>query len=282
MRSSLIAGVMLLGACASAQEATEPAAAPGSQTRFATVEGARVAYWLGGEGRPAVVFEAGFGGTHESWEVVAPRVAERTTTFTYDRPGRGESAPTVDDADGVRTSEEAARTLRRALDAANLAPPYLLVGWSLGGLYVQKFAQLYPNDVAGIVLVDNRPATYIGERHAAGVRLCQGDAVVNLEWSPATQATFRGIAPSEAAAPTPEQLGNIPIVVITATSTVMSGDEDFAAGFREAQTRFAARLRNGRQVIAVGASHDNVGADHADVVINEVLRLVEAEHGKGR
>jgi pimeloyl-ACP methyl ester carboxylesterase len=227
------------------------------------------------------VFESGFGGTHESWDDVAPRVSASTSTFVYDRPGRGESEPTPHDSDGVRTSEEAARALHAALRASDTPRPYVLVGWSLGGLYVQKFAQLFPADVAAVVLLDNRPATYMAECRAAGMAMCAHEDDPDPSWSAASQATMRGITPSEAVAPSPEQLGDIPVLVITAGATVIEGNADFTAGFREAQRRFAGRVRNGRQVLIEAATHDDIGHVHAERVANEILGVVETARRSG-
>jgi pimeloyl-ACP methyl ester carboxylesterase len=245
--------------------------AASSPTRTINVDGSEVRYRLEGTGGPLVVLEAGFGGKLDLWDKIFGELARSGRVFAYSRPGAETGGATPADADGIRTSEEAARTLRRALDGLHLRPPYILVGASLGGLYVQKFAQLYPARTAGIVLVDNRPPPFLNACRAARIKTCTDVGTApNADWSPYLKATFIGIEPSEALAPTPEQLGAIPVTMITGTATEMKGADDFLQMLIHAQTEYAHRLTNGRQVLAQGATHESlVGAD-GNVVVREV------------
>lgn len=97
-----------------------------------------------------VVFEAGAGDGLETWVAVFPEVAKFTTAFAYSRRGYGVGVPVLVHRDGTSIVAE----LRALLAAQQLEPPYILVGHSLGGLYMQLFAKLHPNEVAGVVLVD--------------------------------------------------------------------------------------------------------------------------------
>jgi len=98
-----------------------------------------------------VVFENGLRETLDTWTPVLKAVAPRAHVFAYNRPGYGRS----DAVDGAREGAVVVEELRRALRAAGLPPPYVLVGHSLGGLYVQVFARAHPDEVAGVVLVDS-------------------------------------------------------------------------------------------------------------------------------
>ncbi|MBB4844584.1 pimeloyl-ACP methyl ester carboxylesterase [Paucibacter oligotrophus] len=100
---------------------------------------------------PVVVFENGLGGRMEWWSKVLPRIAEETAVFAYNRPGYGNSSPVQTPRDGQSIVDE----LRQLLQSQGLQPPYVLVGHSLGGLYMQLFARKYPQDVAALVLVDS-------------------------------------------------------------------------------------------------------------------------------
>jgi pimeloyl-ACP methyl ester carboxylesterase len=110
-----------------------------------------VEHVLAGTGTPAVIFENGLGGRLEWWAKVLPEVAKQTTTFAYNRAGTGRSAEASTPRDGDTIIEE----LRRILRAKGLAPPYVLVGHSLGGLYMQLYGRRYPQEVTGLVLVDS-------------------------------------------------------------------------------------------------------------------------------
>ncbi len=103
-----------------------------------------------GEGTPTVVLEAGISATSLSWLLVQPAVARFARVIAYDRAGLGWSGA----ARIARTPSALARELRGVLEAANAAPPFIIAGHSFGGLIAQAFAALYPDETAGLVLVD--------------------------------------------------------------------------------------------------------------------------------
>ena len=98
-----------------------------------------------------IIFENGLGGQMEWWKEVIPELSTDTTTFAYNRPGYGKSAPILTPRDGSHIVDE----LRALLQNKGLKPPYILVGHSLGGLYMQLFARRYPDEVSALVLVDS-------------------------------------------------------------------------------------------------------------------------------
>ena len=152
LKNLFLIGVLVISGCASI---------PDSRTdRFGE---RRVEYALAGKGAPAVIFESGLGGTMDWWAKVFPEVAKETTVFAYNRPGYGESERAVTARDGDHVVDE----LRALLKSRNLRPPYVLVGHSLGGLYMQLFARRYPDEVAALVLVDS---THPEQFKGAGAR----------------------------------------------------------------------------------------------------------------
>lgn len=106
---------------------------------------------------PTIVFESGLGNGLEVWDGVFAALDPTLAAFAYSRPGYGGSGALANDA---RTSEEAAALLRAVRAAADVSPPYLLVGHSLGGLYIAKYAASYPGEVVGLVFVDGRPPNF--------------------------------------------------------------------------------------------------------------------------
>lgn len=104
-----------------------------------------------GEGAPTVVMEAGMSGWSTDWMLVQPEIARVTRVCTYDRAGYGwsESGPLP------RDSRQVATELHTLLSRAGVDGDVLLVGHSLGGLFVQYYARTYPEQIAGIVLVDS-------------------------------------------------------------------------------------------------------------------------------
>ncbi|MDO8329111.1 MAG: alpha/beta fold hydrolase [Fluviicoccus sp.] len=103
------------------------------------------------EGTTPVIFENGLGGRLDWWAKIVPELARDTTVLAYNRPGYGNSSAPVSPRDGQHVVEE----LRVLLRSQGLQPPYVLVGHSLGGLYIQWYARRYPEEVKALVLVDS-------------------------------------------------------------------------------------------------------------------------------
>ncbi|MCY0912668.1 alpha/beta fold hydrolase [Massilia antarctica] len=103
------------------------------------------------QSRGVVVFENGARETLDTWNNVIADIGKESTVFAYNRPGYGRSEATSARRDGRTIVER----LRQVLQKQGLKPPYMLVGHSMGGLYMQLFARLYPQEVQGVVLVDS-------------------------------------------------------------------------------------------------------------------------------
>ena len=116
----------------------------------ATTDGARLNFYCMGKGSPAVIIDSGFEDWSPDWTFVQPSVAKFTRVCSYDRAGEGFSAAGPMPRTNVRIAEE----LHDALHQADIAGPYILVGHAFGGDNVRAFADLYVDDVAGLVLVD--------------------------------------------------------------------------------------------------------------------------------
>jgi len=101
--------------------------------------------------KDVIVFEGGSRNTIDKWGVVPQQLAREASVFAYNRPGYGDSEAASTARDGRTIVDE----LRAALRHKGLRPPYVLVGHSLGGLYMQLFARAYPDEVKGLVLVDS-------------------------------------------------------------------------------------------------------------------------------
>lgn len=116
------------------------------------VGGHRLHIYTTGEGSPTVVFEAGGASWSLDWHLVQTEVAKFTATCSYDRAGFGWSDP----GPKPRTSEQIVKELHALLAKAGVKKPYVLVGASFGGHTVRLYAHHYPDEVAGIVLLDAR------------------------------------------------------------------------------------------------------------------------------
>lgn len=103
---------------------------------------------------PTVILEPGAGGSAASMGLIAPAVARDSRVCVYDRAGRGWSDPAASPPDGAQIATD----LHTLLDQARVPGPYVLTGHSFGGLYVRTYAAKYPEQVAGLVLVDSTAA----------------------------------------------------------------------------------------------------------------------------
>ena len=112
--------------------------------------GCRLYLFEDGKGEATVLFESGIGATHLNWRGIQDPIATLAHTITYDRAGLGWSSP----CHTPRTPCNIAAELHQMLETAGIQPPYVLVGHSFGGLVMRRYALLYPEEVAGVVLVD--------------------------------------------------------------------------------------------------------------------------------
>jgi pimeloyl-ACP methyl ester carboxylesterase len=149
--------------------------------RLVDAGGVRLHTRCSGQGRPAVILEAGVAASSLSWSRVQPRVAEFATVCSYDRAGLGWSDPDPADVSAAAHAD----TLQRLLRAMPLAPPYVLVGHSYGTFVVRAFAERHRGEVAGLVLVDPiyssewaAPAPELARRLRGGVWLSRVGALL--------------------------------------------------------------------------------------------------------
>jgi pimeloyl-ACP methyl ester carboxylesterase len=143
------------------------------------VGGRRLHIECSGTGDPTVVFESGLSEGSPYWARIAHAVSAETRACVYDRAGRGGS----DDAGGPQDGIAVATDLHVLLEHTGVSGPVVLVGHSTGGPYLRVFAKQYPDDVAGMVLLDAQPA----------------DAFESLPTFPSTYSTIRlttGLLPS--------------------------------------------------------------------------------------
>lgn len=119
--------------------------------RLVEVErGRRMNLYCLGEGSPTVILDAGMGDSTISWALVQPKIAQGTRVCSYDRAGLGFS----DGSPRPLTARNVATDLHALLQAANVRPPYVLVGHSIAGMYIRVYADRYPDEVVGMVAVE--------------------------------------------------------------------------------------------------------------------------------
>jgi pimeloyl-ACP methyl ester carboxylesterase len=149
--------------------------------RLVDIGGHRLHIRCAGEGTPTVVIIPALGGDVADWLTVQDALALCTAVCVYDRAGLGWS----DAALRWPTAEGMARELHGLLNAAEISPPFVIAGHSLGGLVARVFTRLYPDEVAGLALVDSSHPDQAARRPRVQLRDYPGGklAVVALRFA---------------------------------------------------------------------------------------------------
>ncbi|MEN6311601.1 MAG: alpha/beta hydrolase, partial [Acidobacteriota bacterium] len=251
-----------------------------------------------GEGAPAVVIDAGITDQMDNLRPLAERLARVTRVITYTRAGYGGSEPGPLPRDSGREAEE----LKVLLEKASVPGPYVLVGHSLGGLNVQVFASKYPGEVAGMVLLDPPPLSFIlgreykdlgamAERMTAEWQGIADSAAKSAEAGERAKAAFFRMIASEhremfgesaRLAGAISTFGGVPLVVVAAGKPNPAFGEA-AAEYQKywvGQSRaLADKSSKGKFVLAEGASH-YLYVDVPDLVAENILSMVLAARAK--
>jgi len=261
------------------------------------------------DGQPTVILEPGLGATSSAWAWIQPEVAKTTRVCAYDRAGMGWSDPSP----APRDAQHIATELHTLLQNAQIPGPYVLVGWSYGGLYVRAYANQYHDEVAGLVLLDSSSpeqctSTPGGQAQcasfakiysiapalarlgimrvmgllqpASGLPAPQSEELLasfsaTKDWD-AQSAEFLASLATNTQALNSESLGAIPLFVLTATEHGTPADlEQLWQGW---QTGFTALSTNSVQRIVNGATHGSLifNSTDAKVSAEAVLQIVEA------
>jgi pimeloyl-ACP methyl ester carboxylesterase len=128
-----------------------PYAQPG---QLIDIGGRRINLRCSGSGTPTVVLVSGLGSWSVVWYKTQAEIAKRTRVCSFDRASYGFSDP----APRPQTLPDVPADLHATLESARVPAPHVLVGHSLGGIEVRMFAQRWPQEVAGMVIVDSSPA----------------------------------------------------------------------------------------------------------------------------
>lgn len=230
-----------------------------------------------GEGGPTVVFEAGGANTSSIWERVQPEIAKMTRTFSYDRAGLGKS----DKRNLPSTCLIQARELHALLRKTDVKAPYILVANSYGAFIAKLFANIYPNEVSGIVFVDGTHEKLI--------------EFLTKNFSPEQLADFKKMSAANPdgnydemvisaeqvkEAGKKDELRKKPLIVLTADTRISA--EQFAntpmsiafSQWLDWQQDLVALSEKGRQYIILGSGH-LIHYDKPQSVINAIKKMIE-------
>jgi pimeloyl-ACP methyl ester carboxylesterase len=224
---------------------------------------------LEGKGTRTVILESGLGDTLDVWKTVQPLIAAGCArTLSYNRAGYLGS----DNSNAPRDSQTIVAELRAELQRQNIKPPYVLVGHSLGGLYMQYFARNYPQEVAGLVLVDS---THWEQQLAMGNQ-------ANAPYSSRTAVTLfmpwimrREISDSVDAGKqvhaSPTAL-NVPTIVLSSTRGPVGETPSARALAARLQDEIAADFPEANHVRVEDSGH-YIQREHPEIVVEAARKL---------
>lgn len=239
-----------------------------SHTRF----GVR-SYITAGTGPHTVVFESGLGNGKEVWAPVFNALGTETRVIAYDRAGYGQSEESALARNGAQIVEE----LRALLQAEGVPAPYILVGHSLGGTIVKLFARTYPQEVAGVVLVDAREANF--------VQRCKKMGLLRLLYEPPRLLFLWGCSAMrrelEAAATTTQQarstgtFPHVPLRVLTHHRPVFHWPRGVARAWADGQSSMVGLSAKGRIKLCDRSGH-HIHRDRPDLVVRAIRSVLVA------
>jgi pimeloyl-ACP methyl ester carboxylesterase len=236
------------------------AAAP-ARDEVLSVGGQNLHIRITGEAGPTIVFESGQGNDSSTWRPVAGAVARFARVVVYDRAGLGKSLPLAHPTVPV-TADAVAVSLHALLERAGVMPPFILVGHSLGGLYVQMYARRYPREVAGVVLIDSASVDAPPELKTRA----------RLEPGTAAYLEEEGVAASNEELRHAGPFPDVPLTVIAATE---HGPffKSWEPLLMQLQRRLARLSPQGQLIVAHGSGHD-IQADRPELVVSAIQSMV--------
>ena len=246
--------------------------APPVDTLWVTVHGHRIAFYVAGDAAaPVVILEPG-GGGHDAWGDLPVKAAQFARVVTYDRPGYGQSEKCTRERSAAVITEE----LHEALAAIGIKPPFVLGGWSMGGPFVRVFGSTYPDDVAGLLLIDPAPEDFYerAARERADVwkpmleqqkrRVATRGPGHQGEWA-AWDETMRQARASDSTL-------KAPVVLLTATEA----EDELQDLWIEEHRKWAERMPNVSHVLVEGAGHA-IHRDEPEAVLLALRSLLPGE-----
>ncbi len=238
-------------------------------------------YYLSGVNKPTVVFESGLGDDMTSWESVINQVEEVAEVFTYNRAGfSGSKSKNIE-----RNGQIIVKELRELLKGVNLSPPYVLVGHSLGGAYMELYAKTFPDEVAGVVLIDPNSSKY--PIHCKREKLDYCDPPSGMpQWATwffpsAIEGEIKGFSTTHEQVNATDSFPNVPLVVLSATNknAKQTDKEKRGSELYVQMHRDLSALSTTSQFIACDTCSHYIHKDEPSLVVNAIKWVLgKADH----
>lgn len=211
-----------------------------------------------GKSEPVVIFDSGSGDDSTVWQAVTPEVAKFARVVIYDHAGLGKSDPKPGN-DRI-SSKDSVEALHILLKKENIKSPYILVGHSRGGLNMQLFAEMYPHEVTGIVLVD--PVSRNQTSHDPD--------------PPKNSPYYREAISFDESRDEVKKGGKFPAVpLIVLTATKQHGDSKREILWRQWQKEITKLSPQGKQIFAWNSGH-YIQKQQPQLVINAIYTVIQS------
>lgn len=236
------------------------------------VDGHQIFLESSGEGGPTVVLESGIGsaGSLSGWGQVVDGIKDSARICFYDRAGLGNSEPGPEPRDCDQIVEE----LHTLLLNAGLHPPFILVGHSMGGLYIQVFAARYPGEVAGMVFVDPSPKEFVEPLTAEELADITKAGLPSGVMAEITTGINASVAEVQAIGSLPD----VPVVVLTSSLAFAMADGGIGSErwqlLSDCHQSLADQVGDGIHIIASTAGHC-IQVDEPNLVIDAIRSVID-------
>ena len=211
-----------------------------------------------GEGSPTVILEGPYSETSAVWRFVEPKVSQFTRVCVYERAGIGSSDKRPDHQTVVGVNKVNDELLA-LLANANIPAPYILAGWSYGGLVVNAYARHYPDQVVGVVLVDS-----------ANIKQFSIQTIPPDRSSLGTQQI---ISDFETLPPFPA----IPLMVLQQSPRYLDQNDPILKLWPSYQAEYAQLSLQGELVVAANSDH-NIPEREPMLIVNAIARILTIVH----
>ena len=271
---ALVCATFLAGCSGNDGEASKKPTPQASKDRMVDVGGRSLHLTCVGSGAPTIVLENGLDEEESTWSDVVSAVKKDSRVCTYSRA----NIPPSDERPGMHTAADSASDLDAMLEASKEKGPYVVVGFSIGGLITQLYATEHPQNVAGLVLVEaNHPEeSEQFEQHLTPEQIEEDRAQANTNTE--RLDLVASFTPAH-----PVALPEVPLVVVTAGKSEPwppGWDDQVFDRLRAAQQKeLAASVPGGTQVIAKESGHD-VPHDQPEIVVSAISTVLGAVQDK--
>ena len=264
--------------------------------KYVLFENHRLYYHCQGENTPTVIIDGGIGDTSANWLQIQAELAEEMRVCVYDRAGYGMSDP----GPGPRSSQQIVNEIYRMTRMVPIPGPYIIVGQSFGGLSAQLFARLYPQETAGLVLVESSHPRQtelledLDKLSSGQKKMVAGRQTYEFEESDpwkrqwlilnskrkavfAQMEELKYFRQSESEVLAAGDMPNIPLAVLTRDQRLlptMKNHRSMEDVWRSLQEDLANSSSRGWQEIVAGSSH-NIHLDNPQAVIRAIRKVAK-------